>query len=491
MGGIYLNAKKIGLGSAVAICVGLIVATTCLVSLGNGMGSAGRWFILPMFLVMVLNSFVGLSYSELNGLMPKVNGGTSQYLMVGVGPFFSLIGNTAAYVITMILSACAELSLCGLVLQTLFFPNLDPRIISMVILVLFFIVNYFGVDVFAKVQDIVVILLIGSMLVLGIIGCVKGGTGVPISNYHNPSWAEVGGFHGLMKYAAIAFWLFIGVEFVIPVANDMKNPKRDILLSIMLGLLLLFVVQSVLGWGMTNYLSLTALSTSSLPHLDYAKALLGNFGRYWMGIITMCASISTLNTVFASSSRIMCGMGEDRLFPKVFAKTNKHGVSVAGLLLLGVSIGVLILCNVGFSNSISLLILAASCFWLITYCLIHISVLALRVRYPDAPRRKKLNLAGIPQILAIISNIYMIVNISTGEERITIYKIFGILMAVLVVYALIWFLGVQKINPFRPVPMSLINDGATLDGLDAYVEKEKREKAERKMQKVAAKKVSE
>ena len=107
MGGIYLNAKKIGLGSAVAICVGLIVATTCLVSLGNGMGSAGRWFILPMFLVMVLNSFIGLSYSELNGLMPKVNGGTSQYLMVGVGPFFSLIGNTAAYVITMILSACA------------------------------------------------------------------------------------------------------------------------------------------------------------------------------------------------------------------------------------------------------------------------------------------------------------------------------------------------------------------------------------------------
>lgn len=64
-------------------------------------------------------------------------------------------------------------------------------------------------------------------------------------------------------------------------------------------------------------------------------------------------------------------------------------------------------------------------------------------------------------------------------------------MAVLVVYALIWFLGVQKINPFRPVPMSLINDGATLDKLDAYVEKEKIEKAERKMQKVAAKKVSE
>ena len=193
-----MNAKKLGLGSAIAICVGLIVATSCLVSLGTGMGSAGRWFIIPMFFVMILNSFVGLSYSELNGLMPNVNGGTCQYLMAGVGPFFSLIGNSAAYVITMILSATAEISLCGMVLQELFFHSVDYRIISIVILIAFFIVNYFGVDIFSKVQDVIVILLIGSMLILGIIGCVKGGTGTPIA-YQGPSWQEIGGFGGLMK----------------------------------------------------------------------------------------------------------------------------------------------------------------------------------------------------------------------------------------------------------------------------------------------------
>ena len=85
-----MNAKKIGLGSAVAICVGLVVASSCLVSLGTGMGRVGRWFLIPMFIVMILNSFVGISYSELHGLMPKCNGGTSQYLMAGVGPFFRL-----------------------------------------------------------------------------------------------------------------------------------------------------------------------------------------------------------------------------------------------------------------------------------------------------------------------------------------------------------------------------------------------------------------
>ena len=468
-----MNAKKIGLGSAVAICVGLVVASSCLVSLGTGMGSVGRWFLIPMFIVMVLNSFVGISYSELHGLMPKCNGGTSQYLMAGVGPFFSFIGNSAAYIITMVLTATAETALSGMVLSELFFPHLDYRIISLAVLAVFYIVNYFGVDIFAKVQDIIVILLIGSMIVLGIMGACKAG-GHPVT-YQNPSFSSIGGFPGLMKYSAIAFWLFIGVEFIVPVANDMKNPKRDILLSIVLALLLIFSVQAVLGIGMTNYVPLGKLAVSSMPHMDYSIALLGNFGRYWMGIISMLASISTMNTVFASSSRIMCGMGEEHLLPEAFGKINKHGVSVMSLTFLALCIGALLISNIAASNSINFIVLAASCFWLITYCLIHISVLTLRHRYPDAPRRRGLKLAGIPQILAIVSNIYMIINIDTGEARIKIFKILAVLMAVLIVYALIWFYGVLRINPFKPIDMDLINQGKTLEQLkeEGYFDRSK------------------
>lgn len=70
--GAGLIERKLGLGSSVAICVGLIVATSCLVSLGTGMGSIGRWFIIPLFMVMILNWFIGISFAELNGLMPRV-----------------------------------------------------------------------------------------------------------------------------------------------------------------------------------------------------------------------------------------------------------------------------------------------------------------------------------------------------------------------------------------------------------------------------------
>ncbi|MBQ9066688.1 MAG: APC family permease, partial [Clostridia bacterium] len=432
-----MNEKKLGLGSSIAVCVGLIVGTSCLVSLGSGIGQAGRWFLIPMFFVMVLNSFAGLSFSELHDLMPNGNGGTSQYLLAGAGPFVSLIGNMSSFVITMIISTCAEMSMCGLVLHDIFLPMVDYRIISIGLIAILFVVNCFGIDVFAKIQDVIVFLLIASMVVLGVLGVLKVGTGTPVP-YSDPGLAGLGGFGGLMQYAAVAFWLFVGVEFVIPVAKDMKNPNRDVLLSMLLGLVMLYVVKAILGWGMTNYVTLPDLNSADLPHMNFSTNLLGQAGRYWMGIITFLASVSTMNTIYTSSSRIIQGMAEDGMLPKVLGKTNRHDACVPGLLIMGGGIGILIAFNLALTNSITFMILAASCFWILTYCLVHLSVLSLRRRYPDAPRKKALTLWGIPQILGIVGNAYMFWHIDTGAARLKIFAIFGILMALLSLYALLW-----------------------------------------------------
>ena len=68
------RTKKLGLGSAVSVCVGLIVATSCLLSLGQGMGLAGKNFIIALFVVLILNGFLALSFSELHSMMPKAEG---------------------------------------------------------------------------------------------------------------------------------------------------------------------------------------------------------------------------------------------------------------------------------------------------------------------------------------------------------------------------------------------------------------------------------
>jgi amino acid transporter len=461
-GRIIVKDKKLGLGSGVAVCVGLIVATSCLVSLGTGMGLAGKAFIIPLFIVMILNSFIALSFGELHRLMPGVDGGTGQYLLTSFGPVPSIIGNISAYVITMVLASTAELAMCGVVLQQLFFPMVDTRIISMVVLLFFFVINCFGVDVFAKVQNLVVILLIGSMTVFGIIGFLGLGTGEMITASEQSAPA-ISGIGPLMSLSALAFWLFIGVEFVIPVAKDMKNPKRDVLLSMIIGLILLFVVQAILGAGMANYVDLGVLASdpSGTPHMTFAENLLGLPGKYWMGLVTILAAVSTMNTVYVSTSKILQGMAEEGMMPEVLARSNKHGAAINGLILMGALDAALLISNIAMTNGITFVILAASCFWLVTYILIHAAVLVLRRRYPDAPRSKKLTFAGIPQIVGIFGNVYMIWFIADGATRITIFEICGVLFALLVAYAFIWTCGVMKVKPFKPVSLDVINAGKT------------------------------
>lgn len=457
-----MTGKKLGLGSAIAVCVGLIVATSCLVSLGTGMGLAGNAFIIPLFIVMILNSFIALSFAELHRLMPGVDGGTGQYLLTSFGPVPSLIGNISAYVLAMIFAMTGEIAMCGNVLYLLFFPELDPRIISLAALAILFAVNCRGVDLFSKVQNIVVFLLIGSMILFGIIGTFKLGTGTAISAAEQ-SAAPITDFGELMGLAALAFWLFIGVEFVIPVAKDMKNPRRDVLLSMILGLLLLFGVQTLMGHAMTNYADLGTLADdpTGMPHMTFAGNLLGDLGRYWMGLVTILAAISSMNTVYASTSKILQGMAEEGMMPKFFAKENQHHAAIGGLILMGVCNSLMIISNVANTQGITFIILAASCFWLVTYVLIHASVLVLRRRYPTESAGWKFKLAGIPQIIGILGNIYMIWNIDSGDVRILIFKICGVMLAALVAYSFIWVYGVMKARPFKSVDIATINAGKT------------------------------
>ena len=460
-----MKSKKLGLMSSVAVCVGLIVATSCLSSLATGIGLVGRTFIIPMFIVMILNFFVGMSFTELNRLMPDVSGGTGQYLMVGFGPVISIVGNVSAYVIAMALTMTAELSMSGIVLKSIFQLEVDPRVISIGILLALFLVNLRGVDLFSKVQDLVVVLLLGSMTILGIIGTMKLGTGDVVQQLTRPV-SE--GFLGCVNSASIAFWLFIGVEFVIPIAKDMKNPKRDVLLSIGIGMILLFVIQSLLGVGMSNYVSFDGLANDpeGTPHITFATNMLGRFGRYWMGVITMLAAVSTVNSMFASTSRILQGMSDDRLMPRILSRENRHKVAYVSLSVMAILVSLLLLSNLAATNGITFVVLAASCLWLAVYVLIHAAVLILRKRYPEIKRSRRLTLFGIPQIIGAIGDIYMIVFISTGADRILIYQISAVCIALLLIYALIWTRYVMKVKPFAP---------ASLEDVSTVTEEEEEE----------------
>ena len=106
-----MENKKLGLGSVVSISVGLVIATSCLVSLGQGSGTLGVPFIGAMIIACLLNMTTVASLSELNGLMPNTTGGLAQYTLACMGPFPTMISMVGGYLICNILSCGVEASI--------------------------------------------------------------------------------------------------------------------------------------------------------------------------------------------------------------------------------------------------------------------------------------------------------------------------------------------------------------------------------------------
>lgn len=448
-----MEEKKLGLGSVVSISVGLVVATSCLVSLGQGAGSLGIAFIGAMVIAMLLNMTTVLSLSELNALMPNTTGGLAQYTLAALGPFPTLVSMVGGYLVCNTLSCGVEASIFSFAVADTTGLEIPSIVYTLIMVVVVLIANLFGVDMFAKIQNIVAFLLIGSLAVMGIIGAVGMGTGMKVEQPYVTS----AGIGDIVSMTAVAFWLFIGAEYVIPVSKDVKNAKRNVPLGMLLGLVVICIMQSVMVIGFHNYTAWDELENSATPHLLYGYNLLGNFGKIWMTLVGAFAVISTQNSTVNSLASICQGMAKMNMMPQIFAKTNRYHVPWFGQVFISAAIFIFAAVSNDSSDAISFLILAGSVFWMISYILAHIDVLIFRKRLPKAPRAFKVPGGVVIPIIGMIGTIYMILNISTDpKERMMIWLLTGVTLVVLSVYSFFWIKYKMKMPVFKSVPVEKV-----------------------------------
>ena len=445
--------KTLGLRSVISISVGLVIATSCLVSLGQGAGAIGVTFIGAMVIACLLNMTTVASLSELNALMPNTTGGLAQYTLTSMGPFPTLISMVGGYLICNIMSCGVEASIFSYAMATTIKLPIPSLAYTLIMTVIVMVANLCGVDMFAKIQDVVAFLLVGSMLVLGIIGMLGLGTGQEVVQPYNMA----SDFKGVVSMIAVAFWLFIGAEYVIPVSKNVRNAKRNVPLGMMIGLGLICVVQSVMVLGFHNYTPWGELADSAAPHLLYGENLLGSAGRIWMTLVSALAVVSTQNSTVNGLSGICQGMAKMNMMPRIFAKTNRHNVPYFGVIFVSVFIFVFAALSDGSADAISFLILVGSVFWMISYILAHIDVLILRRRLPKAPRSFKVPCGPLFPLIGIAGTAYMILNISTDPaERNMIWLVTGITFLILAVYSFFWIKYKMKMPVFKSVPMEKV-----------------------------------
>lgn len=445
-----MEEKKLGLGSVISVSVGLVIATSCLVSLGQGAGTVGVIFIVAMIVACLLNMTTIASLSELNALMPNTTGGLAQYTLAALGPFPTLISMVGGYLFCNVLSCGVEASIFAYALGEVIPLPIPTITYTIIVTVVLLIANLNGVDMFAKVQDAVTYLMIASMVIMGIIGTLGLGTGEKVNQPMNmPTDIPT-----IVSMTAVAFWLFIGAEYVIPVSKEVRNAKRNVPLGMFLGLGIICVVQSILVLGFHNYTPWAELANSAAPHMLYGENLLGNAGRLWMVFVAALALISSQNSGINGLASICQGMAKMNMMPQCFAKTNKKKVPYVGVWFVSILILIFAFLSNNSSDAISFFILVASVFWMVSYIFAHIDVLILRKRLPKAPRSFKVPLGPLFPCIGIIGTAYMILNISTDPaERNAIWLITILVFLILGIYSVFWIKFKMKMPVFKSVPV--------------------------------------
>lgn len=443
-----MEQKKLGLPSVIATGVGLIVATSCLLSIGQGAASIGTTFIITMVIACAFNILTALSICELNALMPNISGGMAQYTIACFGPFVAIVLTVGGYLTCQVIMGSSETAMFGNTLSSVFTGiPVSGTVYSIVLIVILTIFNLFGVDMFAKVQNVVAYGLIGSLAILGILGTFQLGTGEVVQQEavlsSNPS--------DIFSLLGLAFFLFIGAEFVVPVSTQVKNARRNVPLGMVLSLLVILAMQIFLTIGFSHYTPWEELGESTVPHILYGRLLLGGLGTAWMTVISLLAVVSTINTAIFSMSQICCGMAKLNLLPSVFMRKNSHGTPYVGLLMVSALIILINATGLSTSDQLTFLILTGCTFWITSYIVMHLDVLVLRKRLPKAPRTFKIPFGPLIPIIGILGNAYMIYHIDPDwAVRQRIYTIFLVTLALLSVYAVVWIKCVMKRPLFRP-----------------------------------------
>lgn len=443
------QAKKLGFLTMMAICVGVVIVQGSMISATQGIGLGGMAFIAAMCVAFLLAQFNAMSFSELALMFPQA-GTLGTYTQKAIGHFPAIVAVFAGYVVVAMLALPVEMFLVDAMLGELL-PGVFPeKSIPLLILVVLTCTNLIGADVFARVQNLLAFVLVSALILVGL--CAVTGMAEPhpelVGTPVDWSFGGVvdGSFIGLV---ALAMWLMVGVEFICPMINEVKQPERNIPRAMHLSLLVMFCIFLTFVYGASLYLDTETLVESPIPYLDFVNSVFGQAGLMIATIMAIAATCSTINTVLAAVPRMLQGMAEQgQVFPQLKANSRFNTPWVGMLFMAGLIALPFLLLGI---DSLITLVIAASTSWLLAYIVAHINVLVLRRRMPDHPRPYRTPFYPLPQILGILGMGYVALNNSPSPEMTSmVYTITGSILLVICVIGALWVKLYMKRKLFEP-----------------------------------------
>ena len=245
------------------------------------------------------------------------------------------------------------------------------------------------------------------------------------------------GWAGIQAGAAIVFFAYIGFDAVSTVAEEVRNPKRDLPIGIIGSLIVctvIYIVVAAVFTGIIPYPALVAtLATQQAEPLTLALqyAHIERWGALFVGIVafgSVVAHTAVLLVFQLGQPRIFFSMARDGLLPKTFARVHpRFRTPHVTTILTGVAVGV-----TSMFTSIDEMVDLTNIGTLFAFILVCAGIIILRRREPGRVRSFRTPLVPLIPILGILSCMYLML----GLPWITWVRFGGWLIIGMVVYFL-------------------------------------------------------
>ncbi len=339
-----LLEQKLGFGDLMGSAVGQIIGAGIMSLMPSAIAMTGRSVPFSFLIAALITCAGAIPYIFLCSCV-RLRGGA--YTQLGL-----LAGKTFAgmNVITTLLGQFS-LAMYGLSLAAYVCPlfGMDASMekwVGLGVLTLFYVLNLLGIDAFAKIQNTLVIILVGSLIMFGVMGIGKVQWGTYFDN--TDGYFMIDGVMGMCQAAGLLTFATGGATVIVSFSAEAKNPTRDIPLVIIISTVAVAALYGVLSFVGAGVLpvpeignSLVNVANHILPKPLYLVFIIGGAG---------CALASTLNNQLATSPKPIMAMCDDGWLPASFAALNKKKVPYKIITVLYV-IGA-VCCVSGLSVSI-------------------------------------------------------------------------------------------------------------------------------------------
>jgi APA family basic amino acid/polyamine antiporter len=392
----------------------------------RNVGSAG-WLIVVWLITGFMTLTAALSYGELSGMFPKAGGqyvylkesynkltaflyGWSFFAVIQTGTIAAVgvaFSKFTAYIVPDSLKFLVSED--NIVLNAGWVKISSAQIVSIVLIIFLTYINTKGVRGGKLIQTTFTLTKLLSLF--GLIGfgflAFKG-------DIWHANWKDAWHIHNLGKDGSVTSLTIGGAMGAIAaamvgsifssdawnsvtfVAGEMRNPKRDVALSMMFGTIIVTLIYVLANVVYTGTLSLHEIVNADKDRVAVAAShvIFGNIGTYIIAVMIMISTFGCNNGLILSGARVYYTMAKDGLFFKKTGTLNKFSVPQFGLWIQCLVASILCLSG-RYGDLLDMISFVVVVFYVLTIFGIYI----LRAKNPNAERPYKA--IGYPILPAI------------------------------------------------------------------------------------------